>query len=158
MFTLKRRALKPRWTPVRPRRGAEKKNIMKSPPSWQLSPFKCHSNGEGVTRLDHRNLMSRYTVQGFYLSRHVLSTAPPFILWWSNLEILFSPLLHRSSPFIGGLRCQAIRTEHGPYIAQRTQKTVYIVRCLWTRLIRILACHLPFLLNPIRHGILSWNL
>jgi hypothetical protein len=59
----------------------------------------------------------------------VLSTAPPFILWWSNLEILIA-LLHRSSPFIGGLRCQAIQAERGPYIAERTQKAVYIVRCL----------------------------
>jgi hypothetical protein len=37
-----------------------------------------------------------------------------------------------SSPFIGELRCQAIQTEHGPCIpvAERTQKAVYIVRCL----------------------------
>jgi hypothetical protein len=55
-----------------------------------------------------------------------MSTAPPFILRWSNLEILFA-LLHRSSPFIGGLRCQAIQTEHGPYITERTQKAVYIL-------------------------------
>jgi hypothetical protein len=41
------------------------------------------------------------------------------------------PPLHRSSPFIGGLRCQAIQMEHGPYIAEITQKVVYIVRCLW---------------------------
>jgi hypothetical protein len=47
------------------------------------------------------------------------------LLWWSNLEILFGPL-HRSSPFIGELRCQAIQTEHGPYIAERTQKAVYV--------------------------------
>jgi hypothetical protein len=39
--------------------------------------------------------------------------------------------LHCSSPFIGELRCQAIQTEHGPYILERTQKAVYIVRCLW---------------------------
>jgi hypothetical protein len=78
----------------------------------------------------HRYFMSRLGLQVFYLWRHVLSTAPPFILWWSNLEILFSPL-HRGSPFIGGLRCQAIQTEHGPHIAERTQKAVYIVRCLW---------------------------
>jgi hypothetical protein len=45
---------------------------------------------------------------------------------------LFVPL-HRSLPFIGGLRCQAIQTEHGPYIAERSQKAVYIVRCLWYR-------------------------
>jgi hypothetical protein len=52
------------------------------------------------------------------------------ILWWSNLEILVGPL-HRSSPFIGERRCQAIQTVHGPYITERTQKAVYIVRCLW---------------------------
>jgi hypothetical protein len=75
--------------------------------------------------------MSRLSLQVFYLWRHVLSTAPPFILWWSNLEILFVPL-HRTSPFIGGLRCQAIQTEHGPYITERTQKSVYIMRCLWS--------------------------
>jgi hypothetical protein len=63
---------------------------------------------------------------------------------WSNLEILFAPLL-RSSPFIGGLHCQAIQTEHGPYIAERTQKAVHIVRCL--------CCHLTYHLNPILHGI-----
>jgi hypothetical protein len=71
--------------------------------------------------LNHRYLMSRFSLQVFYLWRHVLSTAPPFILWWSNLEILVAPL-HRSSPFIGGLRCQAIQTDHGPYIAERTKK------------------------------------
>jgi hypothetical protein len=38
--------------------------------------------------------------------------------------------LHRISPFIGELRCQAIQTEPGPYIAERTQKAVYIVICL----------------------------
>jgi hypothetical protein len=26
-----------------------------------------------------------------YRYRHVLSTSPPFMLWWSNLEILFAP-------------------------------------------------------------------
>jgi hypothetical protein len=78
---------------------------------------------------DHTYLMSWLNLQVFYLWRHYLLTAPPFILWWSNLEILFAPL-HRSPPFIGGLRCQAIQKEHGPYIAERTQKAVYIVRCL----------------------------
>jgi hypothetical protein len=39
----------------------------------------------------HRYLMSRFSLQVFYLWRHVLLTAPPFILWWSNLEILFPP-------------------------------------------------------------------
>jgi hypothetical protein len=34
---------------------------------------------------------------------------------------VFGPL-HSSSPIIGGLRCQAIQTEHGPYIAERSKK------------------------------------
>jgi hypothetical protein len=42
---------------------------------------------------------------------------------------VFAPL-HRSSPFIGGQRCQAIQTEQGPYVTERTPKAVYIVRCL----------------------------
>jgi hypothetical protein len=77
----------------------------------------------------HRYLMTRLSLQVVYLWRHVSSTAPPFILWWSDLDILFGPL-HRSSPFIGELRCQAIQMEHGPYIAERTQNAVFIVRCL----------------------------
>jgi hypothetical protein len=77
----------------------------------------------------HRYLMSRLSLQVFYLWRNVLSTAPPFILWWSNLEILFA-LLHWSSHFTGGLRCQAIQTEHGPVYSRKNQKAVYIVRCL----------------------------
>jgi hypothetical protein len=40
-----------------------------------------------------------------------------------------APPLHRS---IGGLRRQAILTEHGPYKAERTQKAVYIVSWLWS--------------------------
>jgi hypothetical protein len=71
----------------------------------------------------HRYLMTRLSFQVFYLWRHVSSTAPPLILWWPNLEILFGP----SPP----LHCQVIQTEHGPYIAERTQKAVYIVWCLW---------------------------
>jgi hypothetical protein len=59
----------------------------------------------------------------------IVDSAAIYIMW-SNLEILFAPL-HRSSPFIGELRCQEIQTEHGPYVAERTQKAVYIVRCLW---------------------------
>jgi hypothetical protein len=75
--------------------------------------------------------MTRLSLQVVYLWRHVSSTALPFILWWSNLEILFGPL-QSNSPFIGKLRCQAIQMEHGPYIAERTQNVVYIVRCLWS--------------------------
>jgi hypothetical protein len=48
----------------------------------------------------HRYLMTRLSLKVVYLWRHVSSTAPPFILWWWNLEILFAPLppqlsLHR---------------------------------------------------------------
>jgi hypothetical protein len=56
---------------------------------------------------EHRYLMTRLSLQVIYMWRHVSSTAPPFILWWLNLEILFGPLL-RSSTFTGVLRCQAI--------------------------------------------------
>jgi hypothetical protein len=104
---------------------------------WR-SPWGHQRTGEWTVSLydpetwrHHRYLMNRLSLQVFYLWRHVSSTAPPFILWWSNLEILFGPL-HSSSPFIGELRCQAIQMEHGPYIAERTQNAVYIVRCLWT--------------------------
>jgi hypothetical protein len=82
------------------------------------------------THCIHRYLISRLSLQVFYLWRHVSSTSRPFILWWPNLELLFAPL-HRSSPFIRGLRCQAIQTENSPYITERTPKAVYIVRCLW---------------------------
>jgi hypothetical protein len=63
----------------------------------------------------HRYLMTRLSLQVFYLWRLISSTAPPLILWWSNLEILVGPL-HRSSPFIGGLRCQAIQREHAYFL------------------------------------------
>jgi hypothetical protein len=65
-----------------------------------------------------------------------------------TVEILFAPL-HRSSPFIGGLRCQAFQTEQGPSIAERTQKAVYIVRCLCCCL-----AILPLLQYSLK---LSWN-
>jgi hypothetical protein len=51
-------------------------------------------NPHGATPVwveNHRCLRSRLSLQVFYLWRPVLSTAPPFILWWSNLEILFAP-------------------------------------------------------------------
>jgi hypothetical protein len=41
-------------------------------------------------------------LHGFYLWRHVLSTAPPFILWRWKFEILLNPLL-RSSSYTGAL-------------------------------------------------------
>jgi hypothetical protein len=77
--------------------------------------------------------MTRLSLQVFYLLRHVSSTAPPFMLWWWNLEILLGPL-HRSSPLIGELRCQAIQNGTRSYIAEKTQNAVYIVRCLWPTL------------------------
>jgi hypothetical protein len=72
----------------------------------------------------HRYLMSRLSLQVVYLWRHVSSTVPPFILWWSNLEILFGPF-HRRSPFIRGLRCQAIQMEHGPYSIENPKSSLY---------------------------------
>jgi hypothetical protein len=96
----------------------------------------------------HRYLKSRLSLQVFYLWPHVLSTAPLFILRCSNLELLFAPL-HRSSPFIGGLRCQAIQTEHGPYIAERTLKAVNIVICLW-RTLTNLGCQYSFLKGSVK--------
>jgi hypothetical protein len=99
----------------------------------------------------HRYLMTRLSLQVFYLWRHVWSTAPPLIFWWTNLEILVGPL-HRNSPFIGELRCQALQMEHGPHITEKTQKAVYIVRCLW------LCCRYCVISSPLprrtefRHG------
>jgi hypothetical protein len=40
---------------------------------------------------EHRYLISRLSLQVFYLWRHVSSTAPQLILWWSNFEILVAP-------------------------------------------------------------------
>jgi hypothetical protein len=77
--------------------------------------------------------MNRLSLQVFYLWRHVFWQRRHLYYGGQNLEILLAPL-YRSSPFIGELRCQAIQTEHGPYIAERTQKAVYIVRCLWVGL------------------------
>jgi hypothetical protein len=82
--------------------------------------------------------MTRLSLQVVYLWRHVSSTAPPFILWWSNLELLFVPL-HRSSPFIGELRCQAIHMEHGLIVAReklpKTKESSAIAmdrpNCVW---------------------------
>jgi hypothetical protein len=100
---------------------------------------------------DHSYLMTRLSLQVFYLWRHVSSTSPPLILWWSNLEILVGPL-HRSSPFIVELRCQAIQTEHGPYIIKRTQKAVYIVTCLWYRPTSLPASSEALPLTPFGHA------
>jgi hypothetical protein len=86
--------------PIRILRLASQYQSVPSPP-----PLTCHWHGiRGWKLSPHRYLLSRLSLQVFYQWRHVLSTATPFILWWSNLEILFAPH-HRSSSFIGGLRC-----------------------------------------------------
>jgi hypothetical protein len=66
---------------------------------------------KGLSIFIHRYLIPRLSLKVVYLWRHVSSTAPPFILWWKNLETLVA-LLNRSSLFIGELRCQAIQMEH----------------------------------------------
>jgi hypothetical protein len=73
--------------------------------------------------------MSRLNLQVFYLWHHVLSTAPPFILRWSNLEILFGPL-HRSSPFIGGAALSSNSNGTRSIYSRKNPKAVYIVRCV----------------------------
>jgi hypothetical protein len=102
---------------------------------WMLLSFSITAF---IPILAHRYLMSRLSLQVFYLWRHESSTAPPFIFWWSNLEILFAPF-HRSSHFIGELRCQAIQTENGPNMKERTKKQsilwdVYVLAWIWCRL------------------------
>jgi hypothetical protein len=79
-----------------------------------------------VVKAYSRYLMTRLSLQVVYLWRHVSSTAPPFILWWWNLKILLGPL-HRSSPFIGELRCQAIQMEHGltVYSRENPKRSLY---------------------------------
>jgi hypothetical protein len=74
----------------------------------------------------HRYLIPRLSLKVVYLWRHVSSTAPPFILWWWNLETLFVPL-NRSSPFIGELRCQAIQMEHAliKYSREDPKRSLY---------------------------------
>jgi hypothetical protein len=37
---------------------------------------------------------------------------------------------------------QAIQTEHGPYIVERTQKAVYIMRCLCANVIELTSDHI----------------
>jgi hypothetical protein len=108
-------------------------------------PFVLYEQRASCTWCAHRYLMSRLSLKVVYLWRHVSSTAPPFKLWWSNVEILLGPL-HRSSPFIGELSCQAIQTEPGPHIAERTQKAVYNVRCLWVCMVHSRRCLIS---NPL---------
>jgi hypothetical protein len=69
---------------------------------------------------DHRYIMGRLPLNGFYLWRHVLSTAPPFILWWWKFEILFEPLPHSSS-FLWGQRWQPIQMGHSLHMRGRDE-------------------------------------
>jgi hypothetical protein len=79
--------------------------------------------------------MSRLRLQGFYLWRHVLSTASPFISGsWKFRKTMCPPppqlLLH-----IGWLLCRPIfqKGTQSVYITERTRKVVYCICliCLW---------------------------
>jgi hypothetical protein len=59
--------------------------------------------------------LSRPPPRPFYLWFHIQKTAPSFILWWPETEILFDPLRH-SSPFIGLQRCKPIQMGHSLHI------------------------------------------
>jgi hypothetical protein len=61
-----------------------------------------------------------------YLWRHVSSTAPPFILWWSNLEILFGPL-HRRSPFIGESTVKQFKWNTVLYSRENPKRSLHIL-------------------------------
>jgi hypothetical protein len=97
----------------------------------------------------HRYLMTRLSLKVVYLWRHVSSTAPPFILWWLNLEILFAP----PQPQLSLFRRAALSSNSNgtrSYIAERTQSAVYIGRCLWLVLVinvvikKTLSCYFFF--------------
>jgi hypothetical protein len=72
-------------------------------------------------RYDHRYLMSRLSLQVFYLWRImycIVDSAAIYIMVVIFRNNICSPS-HRSSPFLGGLRCQSIQTEHSPYTYSR---------------------------------------
>jgi hypothetical protein len=74
--------------------------------------------------------MTRLSIKVVYLWRHVSYTAPPFILWWWNLDICTTcpPQPQLSLHRRAALSSYSNRTRS--YIAERTQSAVYIVRCL----------------------------
>jgi hypothetical protein len=74
--------------------------------------------------VNHRYLMTRLSLQVFYLWRHVSSTAPPLILWWSNLEILFFPL-HRSSSFIESCAVKQFKWNTDVYSRENPKNSLY---------------------------------
>jgi hypothetical protein len=55
-------------------------------------PYGSTRQGNQGLGAAHRYLIPRLSLKAVYLWRHVSSTAPQFILWWWNLEILFAPL------------------------------------------------------------------
>jgi hypothetical protein len=63
--------------------------------SLRHSNLGCLAKGSALLpmamRPAHRYLIPRLSLKVVYLWRHVSSTAPPFILWWWNLETLFTP-------------------------------------------------------------------
>jgi hypothetical protein len=108
------------------------------------------------TPTDHRYLMNRLSLQVFYLWRHVLSTAPPFILWWSNLEILFAP----PSPQLSLHRRAALSSNWNGtlslYSRKNPKSSLY---CEMSMLKTSSACTL-FPLLPVSiniHGCLVWD-
>jgi hypothetical protein len=109
-------------------------------PSWTqkgtvgIRPIKVNINLIilGLRGRRHRYLMSRLSLQVFYLWRHVLSRAQPFILWWWNLEIIFA-LFNRNSPFIGAALSSNSNGTRSVYSRKNPKSSLqYIVRCLWS--------------------------
>jgi hypothetical protein len=72
----------------------------------------------------YRYLMGRLLFHSFHLWRHLLSTAPPFILWWWKFDLLFDPLPGTSS-FLGRQRWQPIQMEHSLQIRGRGRSRYY---------------------------------
>jgi hypothetical protein len=101
----------------------------------------------------HRYLIPRLSLKVVYLWRHVSSAAPPFILWWWNLEILLG-LLNRSSPFIGELRCQAIQIEHAliQYSSENPKRSLYCEMSVFKSYVAGKKSYLVFFLNIQSNG------
>jgi hypothetical protein len=67
-----------------------------------------------------------FTLQVFYMWRQIMSTAPPFLLWWPNLEILFCP---PPPQFLRHRRAALSNNSKGTQ-SVNTRKVVYNVRCM----------------------------
>jgi hypothetical protein len=85
---------------------------------------------------NYRYLMSRLSLQVFYLWRHVFSTAPLFILWWSNLQILFGPpppqlSLHRRSALSGNSNgTRSVYSRENPKSSLYCKMSI-VLTCAW---------------------------